>query len=632
MSARTRPARKSTASTFSYAEPPSSSDEDEDDASSESGRGGGGRKSRTKGPTKRPKDEAKSVEVDSGDEGDEDDQPRKKAHKPAKAKQSKQKKAKGKLEILKTLPVEMITEIFSHLFPSDLLALSMVNKQYRTFLTAKPSSRLWKAARDKLELPDLVTDNFGEIQYASLLFGGKCQLCNTGRAVKIEPGLRVRYCTSCRTQQIVELKSLERTHPNLKAKIHPRAQDVVVQMWGARSARTFSSKKWTTRQDEVSDDENDSASPYTRRVNEYVVARSTFFKEVKKDYFNLYHARRKAKAHLKTVKNEAAREHRSQSGGNRQQTLEREQERRAKKYAREALAMRQHDRQIVLRPLYDKLLTSMPRSARPFAPLYQDFLRLPSVKPLWVTGAIFAEQVWLDALDDIKDELEQFRLDLVAHAHSIVLEATTDPAEDPCAHNDDELPADLDTFFSRATSFVCCDFRHCQRPAMQNPWWLPRRSNKAMRDARREFCNIGPLVDVLKHLHEYHNKEFTILGQRPDKPQPQFHLSLPLEVACAVSALLEVNQLDPATAGLKDLERASKGVRKYVWDNRSSSWRNYTGERAWFDLLYTVKKEGDKLARLKPPIYLDPPVIVMHPIVGYRAPVDDQQEQLGESD
>jgi len=50
MSARSRPARKSTASTLSYAEPASSGDEDEDGGLSESAaRGGGGRKGKSKG-------------------------------------------------------------------------------------------------------------------------------------------------------------------------------------------------------------------------------------------------------------------------------------------------------------------------------------------------------------------------------------------------------------------------------------------------------------------------------------------------------------------------------------------------------------------------------------------------------
>jgi len=52
----------------------------------------------------------------------------------------------------------------------------MVNKQYRALLTAKSSARLWKAARDKLKLPDVVTEHFSEVQYATLIFGRMCQV------------------------------------------------------------------------------------------------------------------------------------------------------------------------------------------------------------------------------------------------------------------------------------------------------------------------------------------------------------------------------------------------------------------------------------------------------------------------
>ena len=61
--------------------------------------------------TKRAKAKGKAAEVDSGDEGDEDERPRKKARGPRKGQQSKQKKGQGKLEVFKTLAVEMVTEV-----------------------------------------------------------------------------------------------------------------------------------------------------------------------------------------------------------------------------------------------------------------------------------------------------------------------------------------------------------------------------------------------------------------------------------------------------------------------------------------------------------------------------------------
>lgn len=136
--------------------------------------------------------------MDDDDEGDDEGQPRKKARKAVKGKQKGRSKGTAKLEVLKTLPVEMLTEvrfplpalprgdapspfspradrlarsqIFSHLDPGDLLPLSMVNKQYRSLLTAKSSGRLWKVARDRLKIKDLSAGGSTEWQYASLLF------------------------------------------------------------------------------------------------------------------------------------------------------------------------------------------------------------------------------------------------------------------------------------------------------------------------------------------------------------------------------------------------------------------------------------------------------------------------------
>ena len=52
----------------------------------------------------------------------------------------------------------------------------MVNKQYRALLLAKSSARLWKAARDRFDLPDSTVGGFTEWQYAQLAFGKECQV------------------------------------------------------------------------------------------------------------------------------------------------------------------------------------------------------------------------------------------------------------------------------------------------------------------------------------------------------------------------------------------------------------------------------------------------------------------------
>jgi hypothetical protein len=96
--------------------------------------------------------------------------------------------------------------------------------------------------------------------------------------------------------------------------------------------------------------------------------------------------------------------------------------------------------------------------------------------------------------------------------------------------------------------------------------------------------SFGTLVDVLKHLHADHNEVMSMLEKTKWRMAPQFHLSLPLEVACTVSALLDVHDLDPTTATKVDLVTASKGS-WYQWENAPRTKRNFGGKGAWFDLV-----------------------------------------------
>ncbi|TNY21107.1 hypothetical protein DMC30DRAFT_395718 [Rhodotorula diobovata] len=716
MSTRAPPTRKSAAIALSYAEQASSSDQSEDGLNDSAGRGGQRAKGKAKGGRKGSKGKGKAVEVDDDDEGDDEGQPRKKARKAVKGKQKGRSKGTAKLEVLKTLPVEMLTEIFSHLDPGDLLPLSMVNKQYRSLLTAKSSGRLWKVARDRLKIKDLSAGGSTEWQYASLLFAKTCQRCNGGKGVCTFADLRVRYCNSCQAQQIVKLSALKRTHPKESAKLHPRAKEVVLKTPGWRSwttedkqcallsdlqqatavlrdleaqdedsdiavdrpepapassptstsfgrgrrSRAYASKTWSARQDERSDDEADTVSPFTRRVNEYVEKRKGVLKEINEDARKIGRAVWTAKRHLQEKQNKTRRDQ-TWASTNRSQVLKQkvfalglgyvqedfrgawdrsklvtwpepvtdeEWERikpkilkllkRGRRQAEdERVLVRQRSLQRSLRPRYNQLKESLPKSARPFVPLFVDFLLLPSIRPLWETGDLATlVQRWDEALDAIKEDLTQFRLDLAIHAHSIVLEATTDPdrrsADDERDDDRDDLAdVDLDAFFARATSFVCCGAKDCRqrKNSPYDPWSRTMSNPKDLRSGA-----VGPLVDVLEHLHENHNAADTIQDKRRFGSAPEHHIKLPLEVACAVSALLEVNQLNPATAGVAELERAEEGVRRYEWENCSSSWRNFYPNKAWFDLLYAVWNRGDKLSRLKPPVYLDPPVVVLHPL------------------
>ncbi|GJN93397.1 hypothetical protein Rhopal_006452-T1 [Rhodotorula paludigena] len=283
---------------------------------------------------------------------------------------------------------------------------------------------------------------------------------------------------------------------------------------------------------------------------------------------------------------------------------------------------RQLSQQKSLRKRYDGLLQSLSASARPFAPLFVDFLLLPAVKALWEPGTSkpVAENDWLRQLDGIKEELEQYRLELGMHARATILEATVDPKKrNP---DDDEDDLDLqDDFFALATSFVCCSFKNCPTRDQKHCVWDPRQSRSwqhyktitTTADSPNKRW-LGPLVEVLEHAHEKHNEAVCLKHKKDLKRDPQFRFQLPLEVACGMSAILELNDLDPATAGKRELDHVETVLREYEWENAASTRRKVHsrgGRPAWLNLLTLIKREGERLGRMRPPATLDPPCIVI---------------------
>ncbi|GAA5836571.1 hypothetical protein JCM9279_000428 [Rhodotorula babjevae] len=708
MSARARSARKSTASTLSYAEVASSADEDEESETSESERGGAASRSDTKAPTKRHKSKAKAVDVDSGDEGDEDDKPRKNPRGSAKGEQSKQKKGTGKLEILKKLPVEMITEIFSHLDPDDLLTLSMVNKQYRSLLLAKSSARLWKSARARFDLPDSTTGGFTEWQYAQLAFGKKCQECGTTKAARPDFGIRKRLCKVCRMSGILRLHWKKHCIPG----IHPLARQCILRPlhtpaelhYLSRKAhalesdlRYWSGKLWeledaasTDADESDSDDEQPAAPPPgagparparrarisnqpsykddssdeddgvpekpSRRVAAFVAARQPLLDQIEEEGKAVFWASKELREKVRARKVERV------SFDDRRAQLDRAEEiadkvleldptdgpyvedpafsshklvkreepltdaewerikpailklvaRIKKKHDRAAQRRRLEDRQRSLRPRYNKLKAALPASARPYMPLFIDFLVLSSVKALWQDEAVkLDDATWFEHLDDVKEELDQYRLDLILHARELIISARVDPDDDIVPSGELEDVEDLDLsedFFDLATSFVCCAFTNCENAPV-----TPGRDG-----SNRIKGAVGPLRWVLKHQHVWHNQADSLVGSRSFRNEPQLRIVLPLEVACTVDAVLDLAKLDPADATRDDLIRFNELVLRYEWDNPGGSWKRHVWNwrsrtlQGLKTLLNLIKLEAQRAAAAKPPHSLEPPVIICH--------------------
>ncbi|GAA5836503.1 hypothetical protein JCM9279_000409 [Rhodotorula babjevae] len=706
MSTRSRSARKSAATDFSYAEPASSGDEGEGGALDDDGRGGGASRSNTKAPTKRRKSKVKAVEVDSGDEGDEDDKPRKKSRGSAKgkqSKQSKQKKGTSKLEVLKKLPVEMITEICSHLDPDGLLALSMVNKQYRSLLLAKSSARLWKSARARFDLPDSTAGGFTEWQYAQLMFGKTCQECGVGKVARADFGVRKRLCKACRTSSMVRFG----TKDFRRLDFHPLAKDCVIRplhspallkwmstaqygfvndleyysdsLWELERAvnleqherRGFSTGASNHRRQahalgaasykETSDDEGTAHSPGPG-AKDFVAARQPLLDQLRKEGITMFKAARNLREKLR------ARQVQQLSFADRMKQMDRADQiaekvleldptfgdcvyssmfssnkivkreepltddewerikpailklvvRIKKKQDRDAMNLRLQDRQRSLRPRYDKLKDALPPSARPFVPLFIDFLALSSVKALWQDETVkLDDATWSEHLDDVKEELDQYRLDLAMHARELIAAAAHDPDEpssSSAAPDEDEFDLS-DDFFKLASSLVSCGVPDCHLSASRTgagPAPVARSAQQSAEDEDERAMPVGSLENVLRHLHKEHNGATFITTAKHFGDEPRLPLSLPLEVSCAVSALLDLAKLDPATATFDDLGAFTAIVREYKWENSPkhrwfSAWRD--PEKPWLDLLCVVKIEADRAAKLSPPQSLDPPII-----------------------
>ncbi|KAG0658603.1 hypothetical protein C6P46_005723, partial [Rhodotorula mucilaginosa] len=201
MAERVKYARRASGRVSSYALDSEADSTDADEAVQAKKRRSTANKGRGKG--KRTRAEEDEDESTAGEASDESDSPKKKK-KPRKKrakksnddkKKKKKKRGKqGKLETIQMLPLEMLSEIFSHVGPNTLLSLRLVNKQFHAFLSAKSSDSIWKAARRRAKLPDI--EDMTEIQYAELMFGKTCQGCYGDKVGKVYHDffLRKNFC------------------------------------------------------------------------------------------------------------------------------------------------------------------------------------------------------------------------------------------------------------------------------------------------------------------------------------------------------------------------------------------------------------------------------------------------------
>ncbi|KAF8878930.1 hypothetical protein BD779DRAFT_1171151 [Infundibulicybe gibba] len=129
------------------------------------------------------------------------------------------KRTSKRLDLLFSMPLDIIFEVASHLAPRDLIALSKTSRVLCRTLCSPNASSLWKAARNAAGAPDC-SPGFSEPQWASLMFGKPvCQQCNTTNIYNIEFGVRRRVCIPCKKHNLVPAVRFGKVFPDYDASI-----------------------------------------------------------------------------------------------------------------------------------------------------------------------------------------------------------------------------------------------------------------------------------------------------------------------------------------------------------------------------------------------------------------------------
>ncbi|CAE6412779.1 unnamed protein product [Rhizoctonia solani] len=122
--------------------------------------------------------------------------------------QQPHKKQAGNLEKFIHIPMDIFTEIASHLFPIDIISLSHSSKLFRNLLMRRSSRHIWVGAMRNVQgLPPCPFD-MSEPRYLVLLFSKYCTGCGQTITYGVYQELRMRLCIPCRNVHLVTLNSL----------------------------------------------------------------------------------------------------------------------------------------------------------------------------------------------------------------------------------------------------------------------------------------------------------------------------------------------------------------------------------------------------------------------------------------
>ncbi|KAF8597357.1 hypothetical protein BDV93DRAFT_610437 [Ceratobasidium sp. AG-I] len=146
-------------------------------------------------------------EYASGNGGNPPQRKRRQTGKPIDSKPKIRRKI-GRLEEIINMPLEIFTEIASHLKLDDLVSLSRASKLLRGTLMTRSAIGIWRAAERNVEGLPLCPPDLNYPQYAVLLFFKSCSICGNVTTRNLIFGLRARLCSDCAADQIVTIESV----------------------------------------------------------------------------------------------------------------------------------------------------------------------------------------------------------------------------------------------------------------------------------------------------------------------------------------------------------------------------------------------------------------------------------------
>ncbi|CAE6473821.1 unnamed protein product [Rhizoctonia solani] len=135
---------------------------------------------------------------------------RQRTAKPAKAvvRQKQVRGKQGRLAGLVNMPVDIFTEVASHLLPGDIISLARSNKFFRSLLMNRSAIHIWHGAMKNVEGLPPCPEGMSEPHYLSLLFSKTCSMCGATARVNMDTFLLVRLCGPCRNKHLMPLSAV----------------------------------------------------------------------------------------------------------------------------------------------------------------------------------------------------------------------------------------------------------------------------------------------------------------------------------------------------------------------------------------------------------------------------------------